>query len=93
MEVALNPVEGRKLGARREGLDDDFLALDLGQVKAMERLTEGMENKVGDVNYVVDRALANGRQQVLEPFGAKPNSNAIRATDCSASSISISGFR
>ena len=68
-ERALHAVEGDELGARGGGPDDDAVALDLAQVKAMHGLSGAQQYVVGDIDDVVDGTLAHGEQQVLEPLG------------------------
>ena len=65
----LHAVEGGEGCACRAVSHDHFSALDLVEVEAVERLTHAEEYEVGDVDDVVDGALAYGVEERLEPFG------------------------
>ena len=67
-ERALNAVEGDKLGALGASFHNHLFALHLSEVEAVERLVESEQYKVGDIYNVVDWALTDGSQQVLEPL-------------------------
>ena len=69
-ECAFNAIESDKLGAFGAGIHNHLVALHLGEVEAVERLVESEQYEVGDVNNVVDWALSDGAQQVLEPLRA-----------------------
>ncbi len=47
----------------------------------MERLPDAMQDVIGNINYIVYRALTDYRQAVTEPFRAFPN---LYTTDCYA---------
>ena len=49
-------------------MNHDLTAFNFCQVEAMERLAVSEENIVGDIDYIVDRALSDGCQAFFEPF-------------------------
>ena len=69
-ELAFYAVECFKGRAVGQGLDDDLLAGNHVGIEAVQGLSVGHHDIVGDVNDVVDGAQADGGEVVLEPLGA-----------------------
>ena len=66
----LHTVEGGEGCAFGAPAHYDFLAVDFGEVKAVEGLAYGVEDVVGDIDHRVDGAKSYGVEAVLEPVGA-----------------------
>ncbi len=62
-------VEGHEFLSLAGVFDHDLSAGNLGHVEAVERLADAVEQVVCDVDNIVDRAQAYGREGVFEPFG------------------------
>ena len=77
VEGPLDVVEGDHRLPRLRAPDHDAPAANLVQVEGVERLGSGQHHVVGDVDDVRDRALAGGRQALLEPDGRLPHLHAL----------------
>ena len=63
----LYAVEGNEFLSFGSVLNDDFVAFDLICIEGVECLSHFVENEVGHVHHVVDRANADGVEGFLEP--------------------------
>ena len=81
VEGAFHSVEGDEFTALLGVAHYDLSALDLVDVKAVEGLPHAVEQVVGDVDYVVDRAHSDHVEGILEPLGRLGHSDAC---DCDA---------
>lgn len=61
MKCSFHTVKSDKLCAGRACAHHNLFPFHLGEVKAMERLPDAVEDKVGDVDDIVDGALSDGK--------------------------------
>ena len=78
-KFVLLTIEGDERSAFRQGLHHHFIALHHVGIEAMQGLSVSHHDVVGDIHNVVDGALTNRRQAILQPFRAFLNFAVLHA--------------
>ena len=88
VKSAFHSVKSSELSALRACAHNNLFALYLSQIKAVKRLTDTVQYKIGDIYNIINGTLTDNRQVITQPFGTLSNLN---TTDSDAA-VAGAGF-